>query len=80
MLIQHNTNKIPRQERRLIHAIRLGLLHGCVPSKQLQGPQSSAMNNMSMEHGRMRKEPDNQSSGKATAKIDGKTSAAAFTF
>ena len=28
----------------------------------------------------MRKEPDNQSSGKATAKIDSKTSAAAFTF
>ena len=27
------------------------------------------MNNMGMERGHMRKEPDNQSSGKATAKI-----------
>ena len=33
-----------------------------------------------MERGRMQKEPDNQSSGKATAKIDGKTAAAASTF
>ena len=37
------------------------------------------MNNMSMERGRMLKEPDNQSSGKATAKIDRKTAAAAST-
>ena len=35
---------------------------------------------MGMERGRMRKEPDNQSSGKATAKIDSKTAAAASTF
>ena len=38
------------------------------------------MNNICMERGRMQKEPDNQSSGKATAKIDGKTAAAASTF
>ena len=38
------------------------------------------MNNMGMERGRMRKEPDTQSSGKATAKIDRKTAAAASTF
>ena len=38
------------------------------------------MNNMGMERGRMRKEPDNQPSGKATAKIDRKTAAAASTF
>ena len=31
-----------------------------------------------MERGRMLKEPDNQSSGKAAAKIDSKTSAAAL--
>ena len=30
----------------------------------------ATMNNMGMERGRMRKEPDNQSSEKATAKID----------
>ena len=36
--------------------------------------------NMGMERGRMRKEPDNQSSGKATAKINRKTVAAAATF
>ena len=35
---------------------------------------------MGMERGRMRREPDNQSSGKATAKIDSKTAAAASTF
>ena len=35
------------------------------------------MNNMGMERGRMRKEPDNQSSGKAMAKIVRKTAAAA---
>ena len=44
----------------------------------------ATMNNMGMERGRMRKEPDNQSSdtGKATAKIAGdrKTAAAASTF
>ena len=41
----------------------------------------ATMNNMGMERGRMRKESDNQSSGKATAKIDSKTAAAAaFTF
>ena len=38
------------------------------------------MNNMGMERGRMHKEPDNQSSGKATAKIARKTAAAASTF
>ena len=38
------------------------------------------MNNMGMERGRMRKESDNQASGKATAKIDRKTAAAASTF
>ena len=37
----------------------------------------ATMNNMGMERGRMRKESDNQSSGKATAKIDSKTAAAA---
>ena len=36
------------------------------------------MNNM--ERGRVQKEPDNQSSGKATAKIDRKTAAGASTF
>ena len=40
----------------------------------------ATMNNMGMERGRMRKEPDNQSSGKAIAKIDSKTAAAASTF
>ena len=40
----------------------------------------ATMNNMGMERGRMRKEPDNQSSGKATAKINSKTAAAASTF
>ena len=45
----------------------------------------AAMNNMGMERGRMRKEPDNQSLpsdslGKATAKINRKTAAAASTF
>ena len=35
---------------------------------------------MGMERGRMLKEPDNQSSGKATAKINRKTAAAASTF
>ena len=40
----------------------------------------ATMNNKGMERGRMRKEPDNQSSGKATAKIDRKTAAAASTF
>ena len=35
---------------------------------------------MGIERGRMRKEPDNQSSGKATAKIARKTAAAASTF
>ena len=40
----------------------------------------ATMNNMGMERGRMRKEPDNQSSGKATAKINRKTAAAASTF
>ena len=39
----------------------------------------ATVNNMGIEHGRMRKEPDNQSSGKATAKIAGKTAAAAST-
>ena len=38
------------------------------------------MNNMGMERGRMRKEQDNQSSCKVTAKIDSKTAAAADTF
>ena len=38
------------------------------------------MNNMGMERGRLRKEPGNQSFGKATAKIDSKTAAAASTF
>ena len=40
----------------------------------------ATMNYMGMERGRMRKEPDNQSSCKATAKIDRKTAAAASTF
>ena len=40
----------------------------------------ATMNNMGMERRRMRKEPDNQSSDKATAKIDRKTDAAASTF
>ena len=35
---------------------------------------------MGMERGRMRKESDNQASGKATAKIDRKTAAASSTF
>ena len=38
------------------------------------------MNIMGMEHGHMRKEPDNQSSSKATAKFARKTAAAASTF
>ena len=39
------------------------------------------MNNMGMERGRMRKEPDNQSDGlPAMAKIDRKIAAAASTF
>ena len=38
------------------------------------------MNNMGMEGGLVRNEPDNQSSGKASAKIVHKTAAAAFTF
>ena len=40
----------------------------------------ATMNNMGMERGRMRKEPDNQSSNRATAKTDLKTAAAASTF
>ena len=40
----------------------------------------ATMNNMGMERGRMRKEPDNSSSRKATAKIDRKTASAASTF
>ena len=38
--IQHDTNDTIRREAR-IHAIRLGLLHGCAPPKQPQGPLSS---------------------------------------
>ena len=38
------------------------------------------MNNMGMERGRKHKEPDNQSSGKAMAKIACETAAAASTF
>ena len=38
------------------------------------------MNNMGMERGCMRKEPDNQSSGKAASKIASRTAAAASTF
>ena len=40
----------------------------------------ATVNNMGMERGCTRKEPDNQSSCKATAKIDRKTAAAASTF
>ena len=40
----------------------------------------ATMNNMGMERGRMRKEPDIQSSGKAMAKIARTTAAAASTF
>ena len=38
------------------------------------------MNNMGMERERILKEPDSQSSGRGTAKIDHKTAAAASTF
>ena len=38
------------------------------------------MNNMGVQRGRMLKEPSNQSSGKATAKIARKSAAAASTF
>ena len=46
----------------------------------LPNSYQATMNNMGMEHGRMRKEPDDQSSGKATAKTARKTVAAASTF
>ena len=40
----------------------------------------ATMNNMDMERGRMRKEPDNQSSGKVMATLARKTAAAASAF
>ena len=40
----------------------------------------ATVNNMGMERGRMCKEPDDQSSGKAMAKIASKTAAASSTY
>ena len=57
----------------------LGLHHGCVLQGNRKNRNQATMNNMGMERGRMQKEPDNQSSGKATAEIDRKTAAAAST-
>ena len=52
----------------------------CTIETTRQDSYEATMNNMGMERGRMRKEPDNQSSGKATAKTASKTAAAASTF
>ena len=76
-VIQHNTNDTKTAEK-----------PGYIPSSlafstdvnNCKDRYQATMNNMGMEHGRMRKEPDNQTSGKAMGKVASKTAHATSTF
>ena len=78
---QNLSNSFMKSELNIMHGERRGIhiiQHNTNEPKA--GEKPGYMNNIGMERGSMLKEPDNQSSGKATAKIDRKTAAAASTF
>ena len=75
--------KMPRQERTQNPGYMpsgLAFSKDVYHRKNHKDSNQATMINMGMESGRMLKESDNQSSCKATAKIDRKTAAAASTF
>ena len=79
-VIQHNTNEPKTGEKPRYMPSSLAFSTYVYHRNNRKDSNQATMNNMGMERGRMRKEPDNQSLGKATAKINSKTAAAASTF
>ena len=79
-VIQHNTNNTKTGEKPGYMPSGLAFSTDVYNRNNRKDRNQATMNNMGMERGRMRQEPDNQSSDKATAKIDRKTAAAASTF
>ena len=77
-VIHHNTNNTKTGERPWYMPSGLAFFTDMYHRNNSKDSNQATMNNMSMERGRMLKEPDNQSSGKAAAMIDSKTSAAAL--
>ena len=79
-VIQHNTNEPKTGEKPGYMPSGLAFSTDVYHRNNRKDRNQATMNNMGIERGRMRKEPDNQSLGKATAKIDRQTAAAASTF
>ena len=79
-VIQHNTNNIKTGEKPGYMPSGLAFAMDVHHRTNRKDRNQATLNNMGMERGRMRKEPDNQSSNRATAKTDLKTAAAASTF
>ena len=79
-VIQQNTNDTTTGEKPGYMPSGLAFSKDVYHRNNGKDSNQATMNNMGMEGGRMRKESDNQSSGKATAKIDRKTAAATSTF
>ena len=74
-VIQHNTNEPKTGEKPGYMPSGLAFSTEVYYRNNRKDSSQATMNNMGMERGRTRKEPDNQSSDKATAnlKIDQKT-------
>ena len=79
-VIQHNTNDTKTGEKPRYISSGLAFSTDVYHRNNHKDSNQTTMNNMGMERRCMWKEPDNQSSGKAIAKIDRKTAAAASTF
>ena len=79
-VIQRNTNYTKTREKPACAYKPSGLAFSTDVHHRInrKDRNQTTMNNMGMERGRVREEPDIQSSGKATAKIE--TAAAASTF
>ena len=67
--IQHNTNDAKTGEKPGYTRSGLAFSTDVHSRNNRKGRYQASMNNTGMQRGRMRKEPANQSSGKATAKI-----------
>ena len=79
-VIQHNTKDTKTGEKPENMPLGLASSKDVYHRNNNNDRYQTTMNKMGMERWRMRKEPDKQSSGKATAKIASKTAAAESTF
>ena len=79
-LIQHNTNDTMTGEKPGYLPSGLAFSMDAHHLNNRQDSNQATMNNMDIKRGCMWKEPDDKSSGKATANIARKTAAAASTF